>query len=147
MVKATYKSISQKEYWNIHQFIRRKYGAANKCENGCLSKYRYEWALIHGRRYNKNIGNYKMLCKKCHHSYDKISRFGKDHPMFGKTHTKENKKKISERMKGNKNMLGKKLSLETRLKMSKARKGIPKSEEHKRKISEAHKIKCLQTNN
>lgn len=62
----------------------------------------------------------------------------------------ENRKKMSEHMKGNKNLLGFKHSEYSKKKMSKARKGKRLSEEHKRKIglsntgkihSEASKIK------
>jgi hypothetical protein len=65
-------------------------------------------------------------------------------PQKGFRHSKETKLKISMRLKGqspwNK---GKKeiYSKETREKMSKAKKGKPLSEEHRKKISEAHKGK------
>ncbi len=41
-----------------------------------------------------------------------VSLTGDSHPMFGKTHTDEAKKKIAEANKGNQNMVGKKLSEE-----------------------------------
>jgi hypothetical protein len=97
-------------YFAIHKWLRRHYGTASHCENRCRGKY--EWALIKGKKHEKNIKNYKPLCVKCHRNYDK--KFGKDTPMFGKKH--------------------KKISL---IKMSLARKGVPKSLEHRRKIGES----------
>ena len=62
-----------------------------------------------------------------------VHRFGKDAPGFGKHHTEETKKRLSE------NHIGIKPSEETRKKMSQSQKGRKHSEETKRKISEAHK--------
>jgi group I intron endonuclease len=81
---------------------------------------------------------------------------GAKHPMYGKHHTAEALKKISEASKGNKYCLGKhlteeakrklsaankgkKLSVETIGKMCESRKGKHLSEETRRKISEAQK--------
>jgi hypothetical protein len=144
MINYGYKSIFKKDYYNIHQWLRRKYGIANKCENNCGTiAIIFDWALIHGKKYDKKRENYIMLCKKCHHKYDEISRFGPLHPMYGKHHSKETRKKMSLNSKHGKPNLGCKASKETKLKMSLARKGILKTEEHKRKISEANKGKKL----
>lgn len=56
---------------------------------------------------------------------------GENHPMYGKTHSVETRKKISESLKG------KKHSEKTRKKISKARKGKKLSEKTKKKMSEA----------
>ena len=71
-----------------------------------------------------------------HHMY------GKPSPMRGKTMTDEQRHKISIAMKGKKNRLGAVLSEDTKRKISAAHKGkpssmkgIPKSEDHKAKIS------------
>jgi hypothetical protein len=53
--------------------------------------------------------------------------------------SEENKRGISESLKGNTNTKGMLLSDETKRKISEALKGVPKSEEHKRKLSEANK--------
>ena len=62
-----------------------------------------------------------------------IARIGKDSPMYGKKHSAETKRKMSEAQKG------KKQSAETRRKISKAGKGRKHSNETKRKMSEAGK--------
>ena len=60
--------------------------------------------------------------------------------MFGKHHSAEARKKMSEANKGEKNpFFGKNHSAESRKKMSEAKKGKHFSEEHKRKLSEVHK--------
>jgi len=65
---------------------------------------------------------------------------GEKHPLYGKHHSEEIKRKIGDSNRG------KKLSEETKRKIgltSKGRgKGIPKSEDHKKKISEANKGKA-----
>jgi hypothetical protein len=60
--------------------------------------------------------------------------------VLGYKFTENQRKKISEKVKGNKNMLGKKHSEETRQKQSEAHKGKKLSEEHKRKIKESSRI-------
>lgn len=75
---------------------------------------------------------------------------GENHPFYGKHHTAETRRKMSESRKGKpkteewKNKIGesnkgKKMSEEARRKVSEARKGKHLSEEHKKKISEAQK--------
>ncbi len=62
---------------------------------------------------------------------------GKNHPLFGRSLSKEHRQKLSEVHKG------KKLPEVTKRKMSESRKGKVLSEECKRKISESHKGKIL----
>ena len=65
---------------------------------------------------------------------------GKDSPNYGKHHTAESRKKMSEAQKGEKHPLyGKHLSEETRKKISQAHKGKTVSEETRKKISQAFK--------
>ena len=67
---------------------------------------------------------------------------GEDNPMYGKHHTKEAKKKLSESHKGKPTWSkGKKLSEETKKKLSESHKGKKISEETKNKISKAYKGK------
>ena len=61
---------------------------------------------------------------------------GEKHPMFGKHHSEESKKKLSETIKGEKHpFYGRHHSEESKQKMSESLKGKPKSEEHKKKLS------------
>ncbi len=54
----------------------------------------------------------------------------------GRKHTEESKKKMSVRQrKENNPMYGKSLTIEHKEKLSKAKKGVPKSEEHKKQLS------------
>lgn len=62
---------------------------------------------------------------------------GRVSPMKGKKFTDEHKKKISEKLKGNKNSAGKKMSEYTRQRILSSLKG--------RKVSEEQKLKCLET--
>lgn len=72
---------------------------------------------------------------------------GENHHMFGKHHTEETKKKISETQKGENNpMYGKHHNEEAKSKISKANKGRKCSEEHKKKLKEAgsKKVICIE---
>ena len=80
----------------------------------------------------------------------KLYTSGMKHPMFGKHHSEETKKKISESKKNiseetkkkiSEAMKGRQFSDETKRKISEAKKGKPKSEETKQKMSEAQKGK------
>lgn len=76
--------------------------------------------------------------------------------LSGWKHTDEHKKKMSDRQKGNTYCLGKKLSKERIEALSKLHKGVPKTKEHREKLSESRiglkvpaiwkKVKCLTTN-
>jgi len=105
-----------KGYTWIHKWLVKEYGKACKCENDkCPRVYnRYEWALIHGKNYEKNRNNFKMLCSSCHRKYDKVN--------VGRVFTKEEKTKMSlSRIgrKGTYGFLGKEHSDKTKKKMSK----------------------------
>ena len=75
-----------------------------------------------------------------------VHLYGKDNPFYGKHHTEETKRKISDANKGNKTWLGKSLSDEHKKKLSEAHKGKKVSEETKRKISETLKNKYVLEN-
>jgi len=87
-------AITKTEYSNIHHFLQYQYGLAQKCEECGLvgsrnsKRWRIEWALKHGRKYSRNIKDYRQLCSSCHRYYD---------------YTKEQKKLLSIRKIGNKN--------------------------------------------
>jgi len=72
-------------YWGIHTWLQRTYGKASHCKNRqhnilkfkCSNKSRtYEWALIKGKEYKRNVKNFIMLCHSCHFRYDR-SKGGK----------------------------------------------------------------------
>lgn len=65
---------------------------------------------------------------------------GKDHPMFGKHHTEETKKKMSGK---NHHNYGKPHSEETKKKIGLGNKGKCFSKKHKKKLSDSHKGKYL----
>lgn len=58
--------------------------------------------------------------------------------MYGKKHTNETRKKMSESSKGNQNCLGRVLSEETKFKISESNKGKKHTDETRKKISENH---------
>ena len=64
-------------------------------------------------------------------------------PMTGMKHTAAAIAKIAAAAKGNTYSLGNKASPETRARLSKAKKGVLKSEEHKAKIGNAHRGKTV----
>lgn len=59
-------------YDKVHQWIRYNYGPATFCSNWeCFGRSKiFEWALIKGKSYEKNIENFKQLCRSCHRLYD-----------------------------------------------------------------------------
>lgn len=60
-------------YQMVHNWIRRKFGAADRCENKeCtgVSKI-FDWALIHGKTYERIRSHFMKLCRSCHAKYDK----------------------------------------------------------------------------
>ena len=85
---GTRGGICVKEYASIHQWILKTYGKASCCTNkDCKSNSakNFEWALIKGYKYERNISNFMELCCSCHRKYDI---------------TDETRKKLSESNKG-----------------------------------------------
>ena len=73
-MKIDKRTEKQKTYNRMHAWLINKFGKATKCDGEecrCNSTH-YEWALIQGKEYEKDINNYKMLCKSCHTIYDRI---------------------------------------------------------------------------
>lgn len=67
-------------YFALHGWIKRHYGAADFCENRLFGKFdflcngkskKYDWSLIKGKGYKRNIKNFQKLCHSCHLKYDK----------------------------------------------------------------------------
>lgn len=80
-----------------------------------------------------------MGLKHSDETRDKISKslIGRVKWNIGRIASDETRQKISDKLKGNSNSKGSTKSQEARKKISEARKGKPLSEEHKKKLSEA----------
>lgn len=64
--------LTLRSYDIIHKWLRYNYGKAYECRSGkCEGKSsKYEWAKLPGKKYEKNIESFTMLCKKCHGKLD-----------------------------------------------------------------------------
>jgi len=51
-------------YSGVHGWLRRNFGKADHCMNGCLAKA-YDWANISGE-YRRDINDFESLCRRCH---------------------------------------------------------------------------------
>lgn len=60
---------TQKEYYQLHHWVRKNKGKAFWC-TFCFSCKKVEWANISGL-YRKELNDYMQLCNKCHFKYDK----------------------------------------------------------------------------
>ena len=97
-----------------------------------------------GMYYNRPAEELVFLTSREHTA---LHKKGKHNPFYGKHHTEESKKKISEARKGEKNSFyGKHHTEESKKKISEARKGEKNpfygkqlTEEHKKKLSKARK--------
>lgn len=58
-----------KNYGNIHYWVRNKLGNPKVCKICGTKKGRIEWANI-DHKYSLNINDYVSMCKKCHTKYD-----------------------------------------------------------------------------
>ena len=82
----------------------------------------------------------KFVTKAEHRRLHNKNRTGEKNPNFGKHHSEETRKKMSEALKGEKNPnFGKHQSEDTRKKLSESLKGRTFTEEWRKKISEAAK--------
>ncbi len=66
-IEDTY-GIDRGEYNKIHQWIKYRYGKADRCENpDCEGKSKnFDWALNRGAKYERKRENFTRLCKSCH---------------------------------------------------------------------------------
>lgn len=122
-----YKDIATwRNYDNVHHWLVRHYGKANKCENPICSYSNpkiYQWALRFGKEYIKDRNNFWMLCPSCHIKIDA-------------TPTKAQKLRLLR--------LGTKLSIATRNKMSLAGMGRQFSLSSRKQIAEHNGKTSLQ---
>lgn len=65
-----YKKVVGKS--RVHQWMRDKYGTPKICDTkNCQSaSIWFDWALIHGKKYERKRANFKRLCRTCHRRYD-----------------------------------------------------------------------------
>lgn len=70
--KRRFGGISCGKYNTIHDWIKKNYGKANKCENKDCKKISrtYDWAKREECGYEKNVKNFYMLCRSCHMKLD-----------------------------------------------------------------------------
>jgi hypothetical protein len=145
----------------IDLFVREHFEAHRllALENPDNEKLQYAWwcmsTLINENtkeRYKITAEEYEEARKSCadirskkylgegNPNYNNHKLAGKNHPLFGKHHTEETKKKLSETLGGEKHyMYGKHLAEETKRKIGEFHRGKVVSEETRRKMSEAAK--------
>lgn len=73
--------IPAQEHQSVHHWLRVKYGKAYRCSNPeCPIEEAgsFQWALLHGKEYKKDIRNFVPLCATCHVRYDRLIRGLKD---------------------------------------------------------------------
>jgi hypothetical protein len=56
-------------YGIVHYWLRKNFERPKICQFCGLYKF-CEWALIHGKKYERNRENFVALCRKCHTRYD-----------------------------------------------------------------------------
>ena len=57
----------------LHDWVRSELGRPRYCENCKTTKAKkFEWANISGL-YKRNVKDWKRLCTKCHHKFDKTT--------------------------------------------------------------------------
>ena len=83
--KTALERVGYNRYTNVHVWVKKKYGKANKCEICHKEGLNYNWALKKGCEYDFDIDNFMQLCISCHRVYD---------------FNKEVAKKISETLSG-----------------------------------------------
>ncbi len=68
--------ISATKYTRIHKWLKKRYGNARKCQSRKCPKetWRFEWAKIKGKKYDKKRSNFKQLCRDCHIKYDYMKK-------------------------------------------------------------------------
>ncbi len=61
------------EYQSVHKWLQYHFPKIRKCERcGTSEDRKYEYALIKGKRYEKNRENFMEMCAPCHKIYDNI---------------------------------------------------------------------------
>lgn len=96
-------------YKALHQWVRRHKGKPDKCVECGQTENEMWWANISGE-YKRDLEDFQAMCLPCHRRYDftdewrgNISKAvtGEKNPFYGRKHTKESKRKMSEYRKNN----------------------------------------------
>ncbi|MEI6186943.1 MAG: hypothetical protein WCP46_00375 [Alphaproteobacteria bacterium] len=95
--------MNKKEYSALHKWLRENYPKKNICSHcGTTTAKVYDWALLQGCEYSKDITCFTELCRSCHVKYDftkersekiSLSQIGDKNNFFGKSFTKDMKDK------------------------------------------------------
>lgn len=98
-------SVSEKEYVQIHYWLRKNFGRAEICDNeDCPKKSKiFDWALKTGFKYEKKRENFRCLCRSCHVKYDwsEEANLERIKTMTGHYVSDETKRKMSLKKLGN----------------------------------------------
>lgn len=107
-------------YSAVHKWLSRNFVKTQTCNN-CNSDRFIEWALKKGKQHTHNRKDYLCLCSSCHKKYDYTDERKKKLSISLKKvpHTSEWNRKVSL------GQMGKKMSIESRKKMSDYKKKNP----------------------
>lgn len=88
--------ISDSEYNLIHRWVASIAGKAKRCVF-CNKKSgtKYEWALLKGEKYERNVNNFIELCCSCHRKYDMTEESKKVRSIIHKGKPSRKKKEVS----------------------------------------------------
>ena len=61
------------KYGAVHWWLRKVFGKPQTCEHeDCSGKSKtYDWAVLHGKEYERKRENFIRLCRICHSAYDR----------------------------------------------------------------------------
>lgn len=91
LLKPRYNPKRTNNYFNVHYWLIKKYGKATKCESlECKNKSQnFEWALIRGCDYIKDVSKFIQLCTSCHRLYDMTEEKIKNQSLSQQKRSKE----------------------------------------------------------
>lgn len=156
--KKTYNEFFQRSF-NKYKKYNFKLELIEECSESELNKREIYWINYFRQNYPYRLYNIsdggdggkmpqyiidktRIKISKANKGNEKLSHKGSENPMFGKKHSEETKKKISEHKKGKPSWtLGKHLSEDTKQKLRKANLGKKHSEETRKKMSESAKCR------
>ena len=103
--------LERRNYVAVHWWIKKYYGKADKCTHPNCKKVSntFDWALIKGKKYERNIQNFMMMCRRCHTKYDTTEELREKIRILqtGKVVSLEGRKRISDAGKKNQNATSK----------------------------------------